>query len=612
MRPSEDSARPSFDSLKIPSTPTEGKESKFGSLRSILRPNNTPGTGQSVRFFSRDAYRVISPEQSSASEFEDPSLLDRLQRSTSSRPSVQTVFSSSPAIPPPPPKDDPPTPGISSMMQPISPPNLGNIFDLSSELPTIPIGYNAPLLDSAIEVSDLEDKSMSLETVEEKLDDDDILSQDRVIPSFTVKPTHDRSQSFSFGQTLFQSLAESSPAVKTKSPPNRHRALSDTNLFTTMIHSPATAVTDLIRPEAEINDTSQAVVGYQLPERDPFAANATTYYTPGTMLPPSPPQSNHTRTASREEDLIWSLRTQLALRQEVCAQYEVDLAARDELVELLNSRLSDSDKELSRRRNLIKGWRKRVAELERCIQGLEGDADRSREESLDRIVMDEASGEALRILHRRIGELEREKSEREQKEEELRSEMATKSQELDKVKDELRTRDKAERELKAGIKVAKEQMELMGEQARSDEELKNLIAKSIESAKEQDEGLSTAWEQERVSLTAANDQLRDEQVELQSQLTTLREHVVRKDEELSVLKSELEAQWRHTEQHGEEMDKLKQENEELSREVERLREKVAGVESGFEDNEDRKADLEAELQEAWSVREELEREKDEV
>ena len=38
-----------------------------GSVRSILRDRNTPGTGQSVRFFSRDAYRVISPDVSTTS-----------------------------------------------------------------------------------------------------------------------------------------------------------------------------------------------------------------------------------------------------------------------------------------------------------------------------------------------------------------------------------------------------------------------------------------------------------------------------------------------------------------------------------------------------------------
>ncbi|KAI0696150.1 hypothetical protein BC835DRAFT_1414411 [Cytidiella melzeri] len=618
IRQSQDSQRPSLDSLKTPSTPTDGKgtgETKFGSLRSILKPNNAPGTGQSVRFFSRDAYRVISPDQSSASEFDDPSLLNRMQRSTSVRPSAQSVFT---AAPPPPATDEPSTPGVNSMIYPIPPPELGNIFDLSSEeLPTIPPGYAAPLLDSAIEISEGEEKSMSLDVVDDHHDSEDFAMADvgDVSPTVKIPGKHDRSQSFSFGQSLLQSLAESSPAIRTKSPPNRHRALSDTNIFTSMIQSPSTALPDFKPPEADINDTSNAVVTYQSPERDPFAANAMTYYTPGTMLPPSPPQSNHTRTASREEDIIWSLRTQLALQQELCAQYEVDLAARDEAVEMLNARLSDSDKELDRRRNMIRSWRKRVAELEKCVRGLEDEVDRSREESMDRSVMDEASSEALRMLQRRIGELEREKKERESREENLREQVTARTEELEKVKDELQKRDKAERELKAGIKAAKDEMELMGEQPRADEELRSLIAKSSQSAEELTErhrSAESSWEHERTELLAINDTLRNEQVSLQSQLTTLREEVVRKEEDLAVLKAELEAQWKHSEQHSEEVEKLRQDKDELAHEAEALREKLSRAEVDWDDDEGKKADLEAELEEAWALKDDLGRERDEL
>lgn len=42
----------------------EVQPSGTGSIRSILRDKNTPGTGRSVRFFSRDAYHVISPDVS--------------------------------------------------------------------------------------------------------------------------------------------------------------------------------------------------------------------------------------------------------------------------------------------------------------------------------------------------------------------------------------------------------------------------------------------------------------------------------------------------------------------------------------------------------------------
>ncbi|KAH9957800.1 hypothetical protein BC827DRAFT_1269990 [Russula dissimulans] len=59
-----DAMRPSMESTR-PETPMDGGHS---SLRSILRDCNTPATGQSVRYFSRVAYRVMTPEGSATSE----------------------------------------------------------------------------------------------------------------------------------------------------------------------------------------------------------------------------------------------------------------------------------------------------------------------------------------------------------------------------------------------------------------------------------------------------------------------------------------------------------------------------------------------------------------
>lgn len=163
-RHSEETGRPSVESARTPVTPVleskQANDGRFGSIRSILKPNNTPGTGQSVRFFSRDAYRVISPEQSSASEIDESALFNRMhQRSTHARPTVQQVFCPPTSAPSPPPKDtDSPTPGVASMMIPVSPPNVGNIFEFSEDdLPTIPAGSLPPLLDSAIEISETDE-----------------------------------------------------------------------------------------------------------------------------------------------------------------------------------------------------------------------------------------------------------------------------------------------------------------------------------------------------------------------------------------------------------------------------------------------------------------------
>lgn len=145
------------------------------------------------------------------------------------------------------------------------------------------------------------------------------------------------------------------------------------------------------------------------PPPDPFRVNAATYYTHQT--PPTPPSGVHSRAASREEDIIWSLRTQLALQQELCAQFEIDLGARDELVQALTARLDASEKENDKRKNVVRSWKKKAAELEKMCRHLEVVVDSSRRESMERSIMDEASGEALRQLHRQISKLEREKAE---------------------------------------------------------------------------------------------------------------------------------------------------------------------------------------------------------
>ena len=144
------------------------------------------------------------------------------------------------------------------------------------------------------------------------------------------------------------------------------------------------------------------------PPPDPFRANATTYYS--LQAPPTPPPGSHSRTASREEDLIWSLRTQLALQQELCAQFEIDLGARDELVEALTIRLEASERENDKRKSVVRSWKKKAADLEKMCRHLEEEVDNSRHESMERSIMDAASGEALRQLHRQISQLEREKS----------------------------------------------------------------------------------------------------------------------------------------------------------------------------------------------------------
>ena len=230
-----------------------------------------------------------------------------------------------------------------------------------------------------------------------------------------------------------------------------------------------------VPPEADIDDrSSSALIMFKAPtppqktpprspEKDPFGAHARAYYTPGSGVPPTPPQvvTMHKRTASREEDLILSLRTQLALQTELCAQFEVDIRGKDEMMRMMQSRIEEGEREVERRRNFNRGYRKRVAELERYSRSLEEQVDRSKEESMERSVMDEASNMALRSLHKRIEELERERRDGEKRERSVAEQLQEATAELQDVRVELSRRDEAERELKDGIARAQEQMESM-------------------------------------------------------------------------------------------------------------------------------------------------------
>ncbi|RDX44717.1 hypothetical protein OH76DRAFT_1045806 [Lentinus brumalis] len=603
-RQSQDSIRPQLHDFAARTPTTPAAEGRFGSVRSILRDGNTPATGQSVRFFSRDAYKTITPDISNTSgtgsEPSPASFAVRMKvtSSTPIRPTVQDVFS----------------PTQSSNLRPLPPPDDSNIFDLSQDidLPPIPISKDSvPLLDNAIEIaSDADTEGTALR-----------IDPDGEYRSGTPSK-HDRSQSFSFGQTVFHSIGAAirdSPASNTSSSSsrrgsikpkgNRNRAYSDT-VFHSMLQAPLTPQKENIPPEADIDDRSKsALVLYPAPaspekkkEQDPFGAHSTAYYTPGTGVPPTPPQAvqAHGRKASREEDLILSLRTQLALQTELCAQYEVDLRGKDELMRLIQSRFEECGRECERRKNVIRSWRRRVADLERCVQNLQLEVERSREESMERSVMDEASGYALRALHGQMAALEREKAELEKRERSAVEELEATREELYGTKDELSRRDEAERELKDGIARAREQMESMD------------VSMSLEEG-ERSRVFSTAgWDEERKALMATNEALRTEQLTLETQLADAREDALQKDNELSVLKAELEAQWRGTERQGEKIAELEKEKEELRGEVEALNARIGEMEVEWAQSENRKNELEAEAQELWGAKEELEKERDEL
>ena len=55
--------------------------------------------------------------------------------------------------------------------------------------------------------------------------------------------------------------------------------------------------------------------------------------------------------------MMLSLRTQLAYHQELSSQYEIDLSARDELVNILTHKLKGAEAENVKRAKMVRGWR---------------------------------------------------------------------------------------------------------------------------------------------------------------------------------------------------------------------------------------------------------------
>jgi septal ring factor EnvC (AmiA/AmiB activator) len=487
---------------------------------------------------------------------------------------------------------------------------------------------------------------------------------------------HDRSNSFSLGQTMFYSMAhadskrsstssavadypaypssaksspmsanDSAPASRTSSPgiKGRGRSLSDT-AFMSMLRSPSPRL-----PEADINDESSSdLVVYSSakeakPEPDPFSATANTYYTPQTMIPATPPGGDsaagaggHGHKVSKEEDIIFSLKTQLALQSELCGQFETDLRARDELVEVLGKKLGEVEREEAKKRNTLKQWKKKVMELERACRYLEEEVEGSRQESMERSIMDEASSEALRMLHRQIAGLEREKESWKRMEEMLREEMGTlevllreKSDDVMKLKETLWSRDESERELKQGIQDAKREMEMMGNLSIGlidENELKNELKKMTmvkdqrdEEERERHREAEFAWEDEKEELLAAVENAKLENAGLVAELDNYKEQLKDHDEELTMLKSELEAQWDHTEKGAEKVAAAEAakraaetERDTLQVKINELEEKMTEMDAEYVESENKQFELENDIQELWDVKEALEKEREEV
>ena len=715
-------------------TTTTVENRTHASVRSILRAPKTPGTGQNVRFFPNDAFKVMgSPEESIGENFFSPfsqaeedgdvydpvAFVDRLNQLGSSHTSTPMSKVSSPV---PAPRSRPTLDGIfstpadsvggdldMSMSGLVGPPdfNVNGSLDVDRPAAGLSFDVDSPVLDddSAVDLDFLvtgvvdsdEGKMMSTPFIkpgtkngkrEEKereqdkkkkkkeqravtpTDEDETIFHSMEQKPVFSPPLHERSQSFSFGQTVFQSMNKKTPRDKTDSLGDgsgyasfsagesrrrsggggggrryhHHRASSDTVFQPTLRASSPTLEK---KPEIDVihNKSSADLQSYiSATEPDPFNANANTYYTPQTMIPTTPPAGapRHVRKTSKEENLIYSLQAQLTLQTEICSQFEADLRAKDEMVELLGKRLADMEKQENQRKSALRQWKNKVQELERAVRILEEEVDTSRQESMERSVMDEASGEALRMLHRQISGLEKEKKDWEDREKAMMNQIGTlevlmkqRLTEVANLKEILWKKDESEKELVNRLKEAREEIDTLGNVSLGgvdEDELRRLAEEREVKVQEERRAHRVAemnWEQEKAELAVKLESMQVEKTQVAEQLHSLRQEFKIKNEEYDIMKSELEAQWKHTEAASDKMrdlqqarkrveeeiartrrekEEVAQERDELAQRCDEVEQRANHLEKDWNESENKKHEIECELHELWDEKEDLEKE----
>lgn len=592
-RPSTDSRR--YDSLwssgnSMSMRVTDKQALLDGSVRSILKDPKTPGTGQNVRFNSKQD-----------TEF-NPNLEDEQPRPSdtptlSHRPTIQDIFG-------PGPSDSPALQHIDSMMMPMSPPNTGNIFNISldRELPQIPVEAQTPMDDNAVEVTDTETSEDELadgtqfysleQTMKRSAYDLDARAPSPVDSGHATASQRSSGSSFANRERILslrgmiQEAEIDANKGRGSNPPSsarssgssfkRHSGSSSTKRDRLLsLQNMLNQAERAAGVEGDINDTSSGdVILYRRPSPDPFSAdsNGRTYYQDHTSPPRSTHSSatNHSRQASKDESMLFALRTQLALQQDLCAQYEVDLAARDALVSALNHKLTSTEAEVKKRRDTGRGWRKKVMELERVCMHLEEEVDRSRNESSDRSLMDEASSAAMRVMQQKIvaGEEER----------------LALAEKADRLQAMLDKRDVQERELREGIEKAGKEMEEMGNVSTGgDDALRELLVVQ-----------ERANEEERERHIEQEEKLFETCTQLGERVGQAETRAKEAEDKLKVVQDELEAQWKNTELAGERYETLSRDQIKLSRELEGKERRIMEMEQEWADCENRRVELEAE------------------
>jgi hypothetical protein len=358
---SVDHSRTHRPAPRQPETPASRKERAGStSVRSILREPNTPGTGQSVRFFSRDAFKVISPRASTASspanspypiqDFELPEP-DELEEDG---PEFQSGDKSEER-------------SRSTSLVLADEGQSTNLFDMSLDMPPIPPPQDASnmLSDDAVEVPELPSRDST---------------QDESLKQGSVRADVDQS-----------SFMPAPPGMLPKTPVKSRS------------------------PEPEASSVADTTSYWTARSLFPFFRSSSSS---PTSTSPNAPTKSHINFNIHLE-LIAALREELDLQKKMNKQIELDLDNRDQLVEILCMRVETAEDELEewrtdgKEQNKVVGTlKKQLISLEKMctkLQGMDLCVD-TRDESIRSVsVSDEASAQALKTLKERIRSLEEEK-----------------------------------------------------------------------------------------------------------------------------------------------------------------------------------------------------------
>ncbi|KZW02830.1 hypothetical protein EXIGLDRAFT_744347 [Exidia glandulosa HHB12029] len=365
-----------------------------------------------------------------------------------------------------------------------------------------------------------------------------------------------------------------------------------------------------------------------------------------------------------QDQIISALRTMIAAQQEIAIQFDIDLEARDEAVDILTAQLARAKEdrnawrdEAERRAASHKRLKGKVGELEQLCRSLEEDVEKSREESFERSIMDAASGSALQHLHQTLHELESARSalDGQVRDAEIRLEREIERvQALTRDNDDLRENedhlrkdlarsrdaevqlDTRVRELEAELERRTETETSFREETSQLEELRSQVLAAREREADGQTGFESlmtrirdlqqasedvkqhwrerqaAWEEERLLIQQdAKDRIGKLNAEIDSlrkKNDALQTDVESKDGELANLTEELEAQWKHAEEATERITALRRDNRDYQEMIQDLEEQRIHLEEDKSRLEERLREQDAQLHEFMEGRSEIGRE----